>query len=65
MKKLGHLSSFRVSFLSYDPEIVQKSAFFTIFADLRTKSKSVKAIFIYASERSRYTLSENGIYLKQ
>ena len=30
-------------------------------ADLRKKSKSFKAIYIYASERSRYALSENGI----
>ena len=30
-------------------------------ADLSKKSKSIKAIYIYASERSRYALSENGI----
>ena len=30
-------------------------------ADLSKKSKSFKAIYIYASERSRYALSENGI----
>ena len=29
--------------------------------DLSKKSKSIKAIYIYASERSRYALSENGI----
>ena len=29
-------------------------------ADLSKKSKSVKAIYIYASKRSRYALSENG-----
>ena len=27
-KKWGHLCSFHVPFLSYDPEIVEKSAFF-------------------------------------
>ena len=30
-------------------------------ADLSKKSKSIEAIYIYASERSRYVLSENGI----
>ena len=30
-------------------------------ADHSKKSKSIKAIYIYASERSRYALSENGI----
>ena len=34
---------------------------FLIFAALSEKSKSIKAIFIYASERSCYALSENGI----
>ena len=29
-QKWGHFSSFRVSFSSYDPEIVQKSVFFTV-----------------------------------
>ena len=30
-------------------------------ADLSNKSKSIRAIYIYASERSRCALSENGI----
>ena len=30
-------------------------------ADLSKKCTSIKAIYIYASEKSRYTLSENGI----
>ena len=30
-------------------------------ADLSKKSKSVKAIYIYASERSHYALSENAM----
>ena len=30
-------------------------------ADLSKKLKSIKAVYIYASERSRYALSENGI----
>ena len=31
-------------------------------ADLSKKSKSIKVIYIYASERSCHALSENGIY---
>ena len=38
-----------------------KVHFLQFCADLSKKSKSIKAIYIYASERSRYTLSENGI----
>ena len=34
--------------------------FLQFCADLTKKSKSIKAIYIYASERSRYALSENG-----
>ena len=30
-------------------------------ADLSNKSRSIEAIYIYAFERSRYALSENGI----
>ena len=41
MKKWGHLSGFHVSFLSYGPWIVQKSAFFS--DDHRKKFRSVKA----------------------
>ena len=33
-KKWGHLCSFHVPFLSYDPEIVEKGAFFPFRADL-------------------------------
>ena len=32
-----------------------------VCADLSKTSKSIKAIYIYASKRSRYALSENGI----
>ena len=35
--------------------------FFQFCGDLNTKSKSIKAIYINACERSRCTLSENGI----
>ena len=30
-------------------------------SEFSKKSKSIKSVYIYASERSRYTLSENGI----
>ena len=61
MKKSGHLSNFQVPFLRYDPWIVSKSAFLQFFADLSQKFKSIKAIYIYASDRSCYAFSENGI----
>ena len=38
----------------------KKVHFWQFFADLSRKSKSIKAIYIYASERPRYALSENG-----
>ena len=41
----------------------KKMHFLQFCADLGKKSKSIKAILIYASERSRYTLSENGIIM--
>ena len=56
-KKLDHLSSFHVPFL----KLSKKVHFLQFCADLSKKSKSIKAIYIYASERSRYALSENGI----
>ena len=56
-KKWGHLFSFHVPFLSYDPFIVRKSAFFQFCADLRKKSQYTKAIYIYGS----YEFSRNGI----
>ena len=42
-------------------KLSKKSTFFQFCADLSKKSNSIKAIYIYASERSRYALSENGI----
>ena len=42
-------------------KLPKKVHFLQFCGDLRKKSKSVKAIYISASERSRYTLSENGI----
>ena len=39
----------------------KKVHFWQFCAALSRKSKSIKTIYIYASERPRYTLSENGI----
>ena len=39
----------------------KKVHFLQCFADLRKKSKSIKAVYIKASERSRYALSGNVI----
>ena len=36
-------------------------SFLQFFADISKKSKAVIAIYIYASESSRFTLLENGI----
>ena len=54
MKTRDYLSSFHVPSLSY-------GHFLQFCADLSKKSKTTKAIYIYASERSCYALSENGI----
>ena len=42
-------------------KLSKKVYFLQFCADLSKKSKSVKAIYIYASESSHYTLSENGM----
>ena len=42
-------------------KLSKKVHFLQFCADSRKKSKSIKAIYIYVSERSRYALSENGI----
>ena len=42
-------------------KLSKRMRFLQFCADLSKKSKSIKTIYIYASERSRYTLSENGI----
>ena len=61
MEKRGHLCSFYVPSLSYDPYIVEKSAFLQFYAAHAKKSNYIKAIYINASESSPYALSENGI----
>ena len=42
-------------------KLSRKGHFLQFCADLSKKSKSVKAIYIYASESSHYTLPENGM----
>ena len=42
-------------------KLSKKVDFLRFCADLSKKSKSVKAIYIHANERSCCTLSENGI----
>ena len=44
-------------------KLCKKVYFFRFCAELIKKSKSIKAIYIDASERSRYALSENGIVI--
>ena len=63
-KKWGHLSSFRPSFLSYSPYIVQKVHFLKFCADLSQKTKYVTAIYIYGSVSFYYSLSENDMPYK-
>ena len=36
-------------------------SFLQFFADISKKSRAVKAIYVYASESSRFTLLENGV----
>ena len=36
-------------------------SFLQFFADISKKSKAVKAIYVYASESSRFALLENGV----
>ena len=62
MKKWGHLSCFHASFLTYGPSVVQtKVHIFQFCANLSQKLKSVKAIYMYGSESSYYSLSENDM----
>ena len=36
-------------------------SFLLFFADINKKSKAVIAVYVYASENSRFTLLENGV----
>ena len=42
-------------------KLSKKVHFLQVFADFSKKSKSVKAIYIYATESSHYTFSENDM----
>ena len=42
-------------------KLSKKVHFLQYCPDLSKKSKFIEAIYIYASERSRYAISENGI----
>ena len=42
-------------------KLSKKVHFLQFCPEFSKKSKSIKAIYRYASERSRYALSENGI----
>ena len=44
-------------------KLSKKVYFLQFCADFSKKSNSITAIYIYASERSRYALSENGIIM--
>ena len=45
-------------------KLSKKVQFLQFCADLTKKPKSVKAIYIYASESSHYTLQENDVVYK-
>ena len=44
-------------------KLSKKGHFLQFWANLGKKCNSIKAIYIYASGRSRYALSENGIVI--
>ena len=59
-KKCGHLSSCYVLSWIMVLKLSKKVHFLQFCADFSNESKSAIAIYMYASERSRYALSENG-----
>ena len=61
--KKGVICLFSI-FSSWVLKLSKKVHFLQFCPDLSKKSKSVEAIYIYASESSYYTLSENGIIYK-
>ena len=58
---MGSFVKFRCSIPELWSLSCLKLHFLQFCADLSKKSTSIKAIYIYASGRSRYTFSENGI----
>ena len=64
MKKQGHLSSFHASFLNYMVlKLFKKMHFLQFCADLSQKPKSLKAIYIYGSASSYYSLTETDMFI--
>ena len=55
------MSGFGVSFLGYGPSIVRNCLFCNFLADVSKKSKAVIAVYVYASESSRFALLEKKI----
>ena len=61
-KKMGSFVQFPCSLLGlWSLNWQKKYIFFQLCADLSKKFESMKAIYIYESERSLYALSENAI----
>ena len=60
-KECGHWSSFMIPIWVMAWKLPKKVLFFTILCWLSQKSKSVEAIYIYASESTHYALSENAM----
>ena len=58
------VSFFPPELWSVNCKLSKKVHFLQFCADLSTKSKFVKAIYIYAPESSHYTLSENAMVYK-
>ena len=61
MKKWGHLSSFHVPSQVIVLKWSKNMYFLQFCADISSKSKYIKTIYIYVPETSRFALSENGI----
>ena len=62
MKKCGNFSGFHVSILSLMvPKLSKIVSFLQFTTDVSKKSKAVIAIYVYATESSRFALLENAI----
>ena len=53
----------KVSMFPAEVRVLKLSKKRTFFTDVNKKSKSFKALYIYACESSHYTLSENDIFI--
>ena len=63
VQKVDEKIYFLVPFWVMVLKLSKKVLFLLFCSDLSKKSKSVKAIYLYASESSRYVISENGIIM--